>query len=243
MGQLTSGMPDIMAKKGGNIKAFNQDIRGIIRRIKCRGTDPGSLLPQLLRVYSTVEDKGGKFTRYIENLNNNYIDGTFPLDDSLLMTKAEAKYEELVEDEQFEVKNAKDDTIIALQAQIEALTVQMSETKKPKKTTNDGNGDRKKKSIAAWMTKPPKEGEPKTKTVDGKTYHWCEGYDSHDPRWVIHQVEQCRGYKKKFGELGSQETTGTTTPASAGVPKSESQKETQRVKWSTTMMASLKNDE
>ena len=91
LGQLTSGLPDIMAKEGGNIRAFNQQVLSIVRRVKRRGTDPGSILPQLLRVYTSVDDKNGKFARYIENLNNNYIDGTINLDDTVLMTKAEAK--------------------------------------------------------------------------------------------------------------------------------------------------------
>ena len=84
LGQLTSGLPDIMAKEGGNIRAFNQQVLSIVRRVKRRGTDPGSILPQLLRVYTSVDDKNGKFARYIENLNNNYIDGTINLDDSVL---------------------------------------------------------------------------------------------------------------------------------------------------------------
>ena len=70
-------------------------VLSIVRRVKRRGTDPGSILPQLLCVYMSVDDKEGKFARYIENLNNNYIDGTINLTDVVLMSKAEAKCEEL----------------------------------------------------------------------------------------------------------------------------------------------------
>ena len=80
-----------MAKEGGNVKAFNMQVLSIVCRVKRRGTDPGSILPQLLRVYMSVDDKDGKFARYIENLNNNYIDGTINLDDTVLMSKTEVQ--------------------------------------------------------------------------------------------------------------------------------------------------------
>jgi len=91
LGQLTSGLPDIMAKEGGNIKSFNMQVFSIGCRVKRRGTDPRSILPQLLRVYMVLDDNNGKFAKYIKNLNNNCINGTIDLSDSTLMTKAEAK--------------------------------------------------------------------------------------------------------------------------------------------------------
>jgi len=187
LGQLTSGLPDIMAKEGGNVKAFNMQVLSIVRRVKRRGTDPGSILPQLLRVYMSVDDKDGKFARYIENLNNNYIDGTINLDDTVLMTKAEAKYEELVEDDAFEIVNKKDDTIMALQTQVEALSTELTTKKKSNNGGGSSDGGTAKK-VPDWMKKAPKSGEPKSKTKDGKTYHWCNGYGTHKPCWVIRKV-------------------------------------------------------
>jgi len=52
-------------------------------------------------------------------LNNNYIDGTINLTDIVLMSKAEAKHEELCEDDAFEIANKKDDVIMALQTQVD----------------------------------------------------------------------------------------------------------------------------
>jgi len=121
-----------MAKEGGNIRAFNQQVMSIIRRVKHRGTDPGSVLPQLLRVHTSVDDKNGKFARHIENLNNNYIDGTINLDDTVPMTKAKAKCEELVEDDQYKIANQKDDAVMALQTQVEALSTKLTTKKKSK---------------------------------------------------------------------------------------------------------------
>ena len=63
LGQLTSGLPDVMAKKGGNVKSFNLQVLSIVRRVKRCGTDPGSVLPQLLRVCMSVDDNEGRKVR------------------------------------------------------------------------------------------------------------------------------------------------------------------------------------
>ena len=241
LGQLTSGLPDIMAKEGGNVKSFNLQVLSIIRRVKRRGTDPGSILPQLLRVYTSVDDKEGKFARYIENLNNNYIDGTINLTDVVLMSKAEAKYEELCEDDAFEIANKKDDTIMALQTQVEALSTELT-TKKKSKEGGRSSEKGPSKKVPDWMNKAPKSGEPKTKTKDGKTYHWCDGYGTHKPRWVIHKVDKCRGYIKRLQELGENNAnSGDDDEEEPEAPSSESPtRETQRrVGWSTTMLAQV----
>jgi len=223
------------------VKSFNLQVLSIVRRVKRRGTDPGSILPQLLRVYMSVDDKEGKFARYIENLNNNYIDGTINLSDSVLMTKAEAKYEELCEDDAFEIVNKKDETIMALQTQVEALSTKLT----TKKKSSDGGRSSEKgtaKKVPDWMNKAPKSGESKTKNKDGKTYHWCNGYGTHKPRWVIHKVEKCHGYIKRLRELGENNAnSGDDEEEEPEVPASESPThETQRrVGWSTTMLAQV----
>jgi len=241
LGQLTSGLPDIMAKEGGNIRAFNQQVLSIVRRVESRGTDPGSILPQLLRVYTSVDDKNGKFARHIENLNNNYIDGTINLDDSVLMTKAEAKCEEPVEDDQCKIANQKDDAIVALQTQVEALSTELT----TKKKSNEGGRSSEKgtaKKVPDWMNKAPKSGESKTKTKDGKTCHWCDGYGVHKPRWVIHKVEKCRGYIKRLQELWENNANSCGDDEDEPeAPASESpSRETQRrVGWLTAMLAQV----
>jgi len=189
----------------------------------------------------SVDDKEGKFARHIKNLNNNYIDGTINLDDIVLMTKAEAKYEELCEDDAFEIVNKKDYTIMALQTQVEALSAELT----TKKKSNEGGRSSEKrttKKVPDWMNKAPKSGEPKTKTKDGKTHHWCDGCGAHKPRWVIHKVEKCCGCIKCLRELGENNAnSGDDEEEEPKVPASESPtRETQRrVGWSTTMLAQV----
>jgi len=188
----------------------------------------------------SVDDKEGKFGRYIENLNNNYINGTIKLSDTVLMTKAEAKYKELCKDDQFEIANKKDDTIMALQTKVEALSSELT----TKKKSNDGGRSSEKealKKVPSWMNKAPKSRESKTKTKDGKTYHWCNGYGAHKPRWVIHKVEKCRGYIKRLRELGENNPNlGDDKEDEPKAPASESpSRETHRVGWLSTMLAQV----
>jgi len=252
LGMLTSGLPDIMEKHGGNIKAFNNEVKNIARRVKRRGTDPGSILPQLLRVYQKVEDKSGAFFRYIETLNNNYTDGVVTLSDTILMDKALTKYEELNENKQFEMKNQKDETILSLEAKVSALSGVVNNLKSngggkntEKESEPTGTRDRThvQKDFPQWMTKAPKEGQPTTKKVDDKTYHWCEGNGGkggpgHGPRWVIHDPADCKTRKAIKNEKEKEESK---TP-----PNSESARETQgtvrrTVGWSTNMLATVAN--
>ena len=42
-----------------------------------------------------------------------------------------------------------------------------------KKNKKPSTNKERQKQDEAWKKTPPKDGEPKTKTVDGKLFHWC----------------------------------------------------------------------
>ena len=62
--------------------------------------------------------------------------------------------------------------------------------KKGKKKSNKKKED--KSSPWAWKSVAPKLDEPKTKTVNGKVYHWC----LHHKKWNIHSNDECDLGKK-----------------------------------------------
>ena len=43
----------------------------------------------------------------------------------------------------------------------------------------------------AWKLVPPASGEPKTKEVDKKTYHFCMNHNNGAGAWVIHHPDKC----------------------------------------------------
>ena len=65
-----------------------------------------------------------------------------------------------------------------------------------KKDSKKNDGE-KKADAWAWKKDPPKEGEPKTKQVKGKTYNWC----IHHKKWCLHTEAECQiGQKIKQQE-------------------------------------------
>jgi len=67
--------------------------------------------------------------------------------------------------------------ILALTAEIKALKDQYFKGEK----TNSF------KSKDSWKKVEPKGGEPLTKEMKGKTFHWC----IHHKAWVIHKPSEC----------------------------------------------------
>ena len=193
--QLNSGMPDLMTKHGNDIKAFNDNVKEIQKKLRSKGEDPSQLMSQLLITYKEVEEDG-PFQRYVEQLENSYSDGTINLDTKSLMDKAEAKYAELTQQSEIGKNKKKESEIVALQSELKALRTEVKTLKKGDKSEEGGGSSRRKKKVPAWVTKPPKDGET-TKTVEGKKYNWCEGHGSHDPKWVVHDPAKCHGLLEK----------------------------------------------
>jgi hypothetical protein len=120
------------------------------------------------------------------------------------MNLAENKYKAMVENSTWAAPDEQAAQIIALQAQVKKL----SKTAKGKgKGKKGGNKDKSasttkandapktesttktKKERPAWMTKAPADGKPKTKEVNGKTYHWCPTHKA----WGVHKASDCKG--------------------------------------------------
>jgi hypothetical protein len=123
-----------------------------------------------------------------------------------LMQLAENKYRLMVDQGEWNKPTAQDRQIQALTSQIEHLqkkavasappksaTKPKTDTKgdsKPKTTTaKQGSSSKKSSKDFAWKKVAPKEGEAKTKTVDGKKYHWCPNHKA----WTIHSPSECHG--------------------------------------------------
>jgi hypothetical protein len=73
----------------------------------------------------------------------------------------------------------KEETIIALQAQVQDLMKSSKADGKKSKGANKGkseetgkkNKNKRNAKKPAWMSTPPKDGDPQSKTVDGKEHH------------------------------------------------------------------------
>jgi hypothetical protein len=149
------------------------------------------------------------------------------------MFKVEEMYKELKE-HQLVQGAKKEDDIIALKAELESIK------KTPKRNSSgETGGESNKQKKTKWMFVKPKDGEPKSKKVGDKDYHWCDGKDdSHKPKWVRHHPRDC-GRR----EQGTTTTTTTAAPAAAPAPAASASGSQSGPSWTTVMMATLADHE
>ena len=120
--KIPAGLPDLMAECGSNVKAFNQSVCGLQKKLASRGEVSGEILPQILLMYNQCDKKDGKFSLYITHIENAYPDGTVMLTDAALMIKAENKYSELIAKGEFlGASNKEMESIFALQTEVSNL--------------------------------------------------------------------------------------------------------------------------
>ena len=111
------------------------------------------------------------------------------------MKLAENKFKMLVEDGIWQSPDDKDERLIALEAQVKQLKNQRGKvTPKGEVKINKPKGKEiknKSKDRPAWLTVPPKAGEPRKKMVDGdsKPWYWCPKHEA----WVRHTPQECKG--------------------------------------------------
>ncbi len=90
----------------------------------------------------------------------------------------------------WETPSPEQEQIIALTAAVSSL-----KSKNTKDTSSRGTGGKKESTTSrriprkdngsfAWKGVAPKEGEPKSKVVKGKTYYWCTYHAN--PLWALH---------------------------------------------------------
>ena len=68
LGNLATGMLDLMASFGNNMANVNKEIRSIVTALRARGGSTENLLPHLFAKYDDCSSDHGPFTHYIEML-------------------------------------------------------------------------------------------------------------------------------------------------------------------------------
>ena len=179
-----------------DIKTFNQYVRKLVSQLQSRGEQSTDTLFNLFRAYETVKDE--TFRTYIQREKDDYQDGRHDLTIIELMTKAEQKYKTMLLEKTWFKPSAEQEEIIALKAQMEHWKTKKTPKTAPAKTTDDPTKRKKLKKDSTgkpifegkekWKNKAPAPGQPTTKTVKGKTFHYCakHGY------WCIHSTNECR---------------------------------------------------
>jgi hypothetical protein len=186
-----------------DIDKFHEHIREQVRQLEARGATPDDMVPHLFQAYVLVPDE--KFKDYIENKESEHDEERVVYKADQLMKLAETKFRQRKTNNTWIAPTADQEKVIALEATVDRLLKQQKKANilsgnPPKKDNakSKGKNDKGKarKPMPEWKLKPPAQGEPKTKKVDGKTYHWCTNHKM----WMLHMPAECKGVapKKNF---------------------------------------------
>ena len=209
----------IFADQKWNVPKFNETVKGIELALTQYGSSAPDLLHQLLPAY--LECPEPKFRTYIEQKKNAHEDGTAVLTAESLMDFAQAKFLTQRDQDDWNTKAEAEqkDNIFALQTKVKTLTRLVEDTKKALKGKGKGKDNTVKKAKKdrgkppktkgeiyerpdGWKWIAPRQGEPTTMELDGKTWHWCAIKTGAPPtggcnQWTRHHPSDCRGYKYK----------------------------------------------
>lgn len=192
-----SNLDKAMRDKESDVEKFNEYVVELSDQLQARGEATQDLLVNLLKGYKACKD--AEFVEYIKKKEDLYEEGG-DVTHEQLMDWALNKYRTRKENGQWCQKTTEEETIIALQAQVKTLMAHKNKAsvdkdkKDAKKKAKKGD-KKKKKDPPAWMKVAPKDGEPKSKTVDDKTFYWCENHDA----WVRHKPSECQGINFRGG--------------------------------------------
>ncbi len=211
-------------RENGNIDKIHTYFDQNYTQLRARGQAVDDVHSILFDAYLAVPD--AEFHQYMKRLHDDWMDQVGEMKGikfEHLMQRAKAKYDLLVSLGKWGTKWQEQEELIALKAQLEGMKdAALQLTKKLKNASNQTKGKMKKdteskrgqKKDEAWKKVPPKEGEPTSKTVGKKTWHWCE----HHMAFTVHKPQDCK--------LGKQRAEGKTNIfAKAAVQENDSSKD------------------
>ena len=207
-----SSLDTYMAKLQKNdITKFNDYVKEQLHELAACGQTTNDLVMNLFKGYFKCRDK--HFNRWLERIRDDYITRVIEINPNGLdfMERVENYYKDRVRTGEWLKLDEDQETILALKAQLNKETKENKDGSKKKKGKKGEKGEKKRGKKGnkendepyekpAWKKQAPKDGEPKKKEVEGKTYHWCTGHKE----WTIHTSAECRKNKKKREEAGKE---------------------------------------
>ena len=171
-----------------NVQALNQDVREKLADLIAAGSaaDETDTLISLFRAYKTATNE--EFLHAVDYWKNEWNSNALSSAEQL-MDRADKKFVELRDLGTWGKKSEKDDQIIALTSQIEALKKGGSST--PSQGGKSPSGNDKKKKGPKWKYNRSASSTNELKK-NGKTYRWCTGPGHGNvAMWVAHEPGQC----------------------------------------------------
>jgi len=210
-----SSLDVLMRELDSNVEKFNDKVNSLVAQLHARGEQmrERELFVNLLKGYKACKDQ--EFVDYIRHKEYTYEEGG-AITHNQMMEWAVNMYKARMEAGTWCQKVQESEDIIALQARLSSIDNRTkgleSRMHKPKQSDTKHPGQKTKKGKKkagkpkeAWRLVPPKEGDPKSRKVGEKTYHWCHNHQA----WVIHKPSDCRGIATPGGGEKSGGNGGT----------------------------------
>jgi hypothetical protein len=187
-----------------DIEAFNLYVTHQVEQLAARGESSSDLLINLFGAYLSVPDR--KFVEYVEKQKDRFDKGE-DISPKKLMQVALTKYKDRTRAGKWQAPSHEEEQIMALTAQLKDLkdhklsgkenndTSNAKAAGKVSRGKNKGKGRRTPGDNStdkyAWKLVPPGTGEPKTKKVNDKEYHFCNNHNDGKGAWVLHNPKKC----------------------------------------------------
>jgi hypothetical protein len=195
-----SGLDGYITRVNSDIEKFNLYVREQVDALAARGETTDDLLANLFKAYVCASDI--EFRAYIKQKEEAYDEGANHVNPTLLMQQALNKFKSLTEKGKWNKLSEADEKIIALETKLFKKMNKFTPVKKKGKDDVKTPKDKNKKKSGkfgkpSWVKDSPKAGDPKTKSHNGKDYHWCPKHEA----WGIHKPEDCEGVGIKREDL------------------------------------------
>ena len=194
-----------------NVQVMNQDVREKCADLKAAGnaSDETDLMISLFRAYNTSPNE--EFKDSVSFWKNEWNSNTFSTAEEL-MTRADAKYDELRSLGTWGKRSDKEDQIVALTVWMEELL----KNKPSSAASTTSSITTASKSSASKSNQVPKwkydrsMSSGATYERNGKTYHWCTG-PGHQGKamWTIHKPGTCSSGSSKSSKSSTQDKRST----------------------------------
>ena len=186
---------------GGDIMKFKEHVMDLIQQLQARGERSTDLQTALFYALQTVKDTS--FTKHIADKESRWEEGEIPdLTPEKLLVMATTKYKVLVSKDKWQKMTPDQEKIAALESKFEKLrSTKTTKTEKGKSKSNPKDNKNDKNKRPGWLRNniEPKGNDKKSKTHDGKVWHWC-GKSTGGKctgRWRLHKPSECKGMGQK----------------------------------------------
>jgi hypothetical protein len=211
------------------LNAYAVEVKGDVKQILAKFVEVGNRLRAAGEEVKSTQDylfaalkavPVPAFVQYIVLKEDAHDDGTVPVSPEQLIIWAQQKYNLMMNKGEWIIEASKKDEIVAMRAEIDDLKGKLTLADKTKAAIDGGTtktkGKEFQKKDEAWKKTPPAAGEPRTKKIRSKVFHWCD----HHMAWTMHKPDECRlrpGYSDAATNAATPTAASATDSATTGV--------------------------